>query len=78
MQVEIVTNVFFVDFYKKLVAFKVAEPTDPSSSGLRVIVIIEVVFCLSSYIAMLKIEKTSFKRKGFFAPSFLKHKIFEA
>jgi hypothetical protein len=45
VQVEIVTNVFLVDFYKKLVAFKVAEPTDPSSSGLRVIVIIEVVFC---------------------------------
>lgn len=43
MQVEVVADVVFIDLDEELVAFKIAEPTDPASSRLTVIIIIQIV-----------------------------------
>lgn len=43
MQVEVVSDVVFVDFHEELVAFEVAEPRNPSGSRLAVIVVVQVV-----------------------------------
>ena len=40
MQVEIITDVFLVDFHKELVAFEVTKPTDPAVARLTVIVVV--------------------------------------
>jgi len=43
VQVEVVSNIFFVDFDEKLVSFEVAEPTNPAISRLAVIVVIQLI-----------------------------------
>lgn len=43
MQVEIVSNVVFVDLYEKLMAFKVAEPLDPAGAGFAVVFVVQTL-----------------------------------
>ena len=41
MEIEIVSNVVFVDFYEKLVALKIAEPLNPAGARLAIIFVIQ-------------------------------------
>ena len=43
MQIEVVSNVLFVDLDEKLVAFQVTEPTDPAITRLAVVVVVELI-----------------------------------
>lgn len=45
-EVEIVADVVLVDLNEELVAFQVAEPADPASATLAVVVIVQVMLLL--------------------------------
>ena len=40
MEIEIVSDVVFIDFYEKLVALEIAEPLNPARARLAIIFII--------------------------------------
>jgi len=41
MEIEIVSDVVFVDFYEKLVALEIAEPLNPARARLAIIFVIQ-------------------------------------
>lgn len=49
MQVEIVADVVLVDLDKVFVAFEVAEPADPASARLTIIIIIELIWLMCHF-----------------------------
>lgn len=44
VQIKIIADVVLVDLHEKLVTFKVAEPRDPPSARLTVIIIVKIVY----------------------------------
>ena len=43
VKIEIIRDIFLVDFCEKLVAFEIAEPLNPAVAGLTVVIVVQIL-----------------------------------